>query len=230
MFLFLSGAVAFIGWWFVPVSSSFTKAWLLAALAALWMGLLGLGWARKGVRWIVLSLPVLILGGLMLPSEGINRDALRDAYVKRMRSFEGTRYYWGGEGRNGIDCSGLPRRAFRDALLAEGVKHPDGAALRSAVEQWWFDASARALSEGYRDYARPLGITGTVRSIDRTSLLPGDMAITTDGVHVVIYVGEGHWIQADPGTEKVLTLDPLVSDNGWFDKKVAMFRWAQLSQ
>lgn len=96
------------------------------------------------------------------------------------------------------------------------------------MKQWWFDASAKALSEGYRGYAIPLDITGVVKSIDPTSLQPGDLAITTDGVHVVIYVGEGRWIQADPGSDKVLTLHPSASDIGWFDKKVAMFRWREL--
>jgi hypothetical protein len=226
LILLLSGFVALAGWWFVPVSSGFTKVWLLSSVAALWVGLLGLCGKRKVVSWIGLALPVLGAGFFLLPGKEIDQGRLRDAYVKRMRSFEGTRYYWGGEGGRGIDCSGLPRRAFRDALLAEGLEHGNGSALRAAVEQWWFDASARAMMEGYREYVRPLGIAGTVRSIDVASLQPGDMAITTDGVHVVVYAGGGGWIQADPGAGKVVTLDPSVSDNGWFNKKVSMFRWS----
>jgi cell wall-associated NlpC family hydrolase len=61
------------------------------------------------------------------------------------------------------------------------------------------------------------------------TLLPGDLAITADGVHVMVYSGPGKWIQADPGENKVVTLDPGTSENGWFDSKIAMFRWSQLS-
>jgi hypothetical protein len=228
--LLLSGFVALAGWWLVPVSSGFTKVWLLSSVAALWVGLLGLCWKRKAARWLVLALPVLGAGFFLLPGKEIDQERLRDAYVERMRSFEGTEYHWGGEGRGGIDCSGLPRRAFRDALFAEGLEHLNGGALRAAVGQWWFDASARAMMEGHRGYVRPLGTAGTVRSIDVASLHPGDMAITADGVHVVVYAGDGKWIQADPGAGRVMTLDPSIEDNGWFDKKVAMFRWTELER
>jgi hypothetical protein len=202
---------------------------LLAVVFSIFSGGLGLVWRNKAFRFTLIGVPLLIGSVFLLPGREMDAVALRKSYVKRMSGFEGTRYYWGGEGSRGIDCSGLPRRAYRDALLGEGLRNLNGRALRMAVAHWWFDASAKALMEGHRSYVVPLGISGTVRSVDMETLLPGDLAITADGVHVMVYSGPGKWIQADPGENKVVTLDPGTSENGWFDSRIAMFRWSQLS-
>lgn len=216
------------GLWFVVPSSGITRLAVLAAVGCAWLGMTLICWKNKVARTILLALPVLAGFGFLLPAKEVNRESLRDDYVKRMVAFEGTKYFWGGEGWRGIDCSGLPRRALRDALLAEGVRNLNGGALRSFAEQWWFDASALALMEGYRSYAKPLGVAGTIRTMDYGNLLPGDLAITATGNHVMIYLGGERWIQADPGEEKVLTEDARKSGSSWFDAKVAMFRWSVL--
>ncbi|MDD5706980.1 MAG: hypothetical protein PHR35_13740 [Kiritimatiellae bacterium] len=36
-------------------------------------------------------------------------------------------------------------------------------ALLELVAQWWFDASAKALAEGHRDYVFPIGTSGTIQ-------------------------------------------------------------------
>ena len=129
-----------------------------------------------------------------------------------------------------MDFRGLPRRALRDALLAYGAQHFNGRAFRGYVEQWWFDASAKALGDGYRDYTSPVGITGTIQKMAYRDLAPGDLAVTTSGVHVLAYVGDGRWIQADPGTGAVVTLDGRTGANRWFLTPVTIHRWQILAQ
>lgn len=213
-----------------PVNSMILKLAFLGCVVGTWGGVTILAWKRKPVRVVALILPLMAAIPFVFPASEIDADEVRQDYVRRMAKFEGTKYFWGGESSRGIDCSGLPRRAFRDALLAYGIKHFNGRAFHDYVEQWWFDASAKALGEGYHDYTCPIGSTGTIRDMDYEDLIPGDLAVTTDGVHILAYVGDGRWIQADPGIGSVVTLDGRTGDNGWFLTSVTIHRWQLLLQ
>jgi hypothetical protein len=97
--------------------------------------------------------------------------------------------------------------------------------VRMSVEQWWFDTSARALGEGYRGFTNPLEVSGSIVEMDYSELKAGDLAVTRGGLHTLAYVGEGNWIQADPGIGKVATLNGKMDKNGWFKNRVEMHRW-----
>lgn len=213
-----------------PVNSKILKLAFLGCIVGVWAGLTILTWKRKPLRIVALILPFLVAIPFILPADEINSEELRLDYVRRMKEFEGTKYFWGGESSRGIDCSGLPRRALRDALMAYGIKHLNGQALRVFIEQWWFDASAKALGEGYRSYTSPIGTSGTIQKMDYASLVPGDLAVTTSGVHILAYAGGGQWIQADPGIGSVAILDGRTDDNGWFSTPVTTHRWQLLAK
>ena len=51
------------------------------------------------------------------------------------------------------------------------------------------------------------------------------MAITQDGIHVLVYLGDGNWIQADPMTKKVFTGNPATLTNYWYAEPVNIVRW-----
>lgn len=212
-----------------PVNSKILNLGFLSCVAGAWIGFTILSWKQKLWRKALLILPLLAGIPFVLPSGAIDRDELRKDYVRRMAEFEGAEYHWGGESSRGIDCSGLPRRAFRDSLLAYSIRHYNGGAFRSYVEHWWFDASAKALGEGYRAYTRPIGTSGTIHEMDYRDLAPGDLAVTTGGVHVLAYMGEGRWIQADPGIGAVATLDGRADENSWFLKPVSTHQWRLLA-
>jgi len=218
----LAGVIVFS---LTPVNSTFFRLAFLGSLLGAWVGVTPLMWRFKPARLAVLALPFLFAVPFLLPGDEIKAGELHSDYLRRLTGYEGSPYFWGGENSRGIDCSGLPRRSFRDALLVYGVRHGNGRAFRSWLEQWWFDASAKALSEGYRDYTEATGVDGKIRTMDYTPVEPGDLAITTDGIHALVYAGEGKWIQADPGLGVVATLEGRTDENPWFRVPVTIHRW-----
>ena len=153
---------------------------------------------------------------------------LRQLYVNELKRYEGTRYVWGGENFLGMDCSGLPRKALRNALLKSAFFNGNGKYLRHAVKNWWMDASAAALASGYQHYLTSLEIEGTVVEAPEKLLSPGDLAITTDGRHVMVFLEKDTWISADPMQGKVVIERPSISHNPWFDARVKFYSWSVL--
>jgi cell wall-associated NlpC family hydrolase len=153
---------------------------------------------------------------------------LRGRYVTALRRYEGTRYVWGGENRFGIDCSGLVRRGLIDANLHEGIATLNPGRIRAAARLWWYDCSARALRDGYRDWTRLLFTAPAINDIVPDRLSPGDIAVTANGVHVLVYLGENQWMQADPKPGKVVRQAVPVAEGGWFEVPVHVMRWQQI--
>jgi hypothetical protein len=212
----------------VPINSTMYRLGFLASLLGSWAGCLTLLWPRKRVRIALLALPILLALPFLLPGRPVDGAELRARYVAELRSLDGVGYQWGGESSLGIDCSGLPRRAFRDALLTYGIRHLNGDAFRRYAKQWWFDTSAEALGQGYRGFTTSLDLGGTIEGISYAKLLPGDLAVTASGKHVLVYAGDQRWIQADPFLGLVATLHGREDENVWFGAPITMHRWSVL--
>lgn len=207
-----------------PVHNRMLEAGLFAGLGLAWAGALVLLAGSKWLRAMVFVAPLFAALPFVLPGKPIDPDALRADYVARLRSYDGTHYVWGGESPLGIDCSGLPRKALRDALWAEGWQHANGTAFRKWLAQWWFDSSALAMGQGYRGRTRQAGLSGPLWELDRSPVLPGDLAVRGDGGHVVVYLGDHRWIEADPNRGKVHTWVSTPDDGGWYAVMVVS-RW-----
>lgn len=226
--LALGGAAGLIALPLQPVASTLHRLAFAACLGVLWFSLLALFRNKRPVRYALIGMALIATGLFALPARPIQQDELRGDYVRRMKELSGTRYIWGGESARGIDCSGLPRKALRDALLAYSLRHVDGGTLRMFAKHWWFDASAKALGEGYRGYTGPLAGTGTIAAMPYDGLEPGDLAVTVDRVHILAYLGGDQWVQADPGLGVVAILNGRSDKNGWFGVPVTMHRWSVL--
>jgi hypothetical protein len=220
-----SGLLALAVW---PYHDGVLRYGLPLAFLATWSAGLGYVWRRKIWRIMLLALPVALAVPFCLPAREIDLKSLQTRYVMAMERMEGTRYVWGGERHRGIDCSGLPRRALRDALWEAGWENGNGMAFRKWAEQWWFDTSAKALGQNYRGFTRPLGISGKLMDLDCDFLSPGDLAVTADGRHVLVFLREGKWIQADPMASKVTIGHAKRDQIAWSDSFVTMHRWMVL--
>lgn len=219
---------------FHPVNSGALRLITIGAILTTGLTLLLWSWRDRLRRILAIGFLGIGLIPLILPSRPVDRAALHQDYLHALTDFEGTRYHWGGETYTGIDCSGLPRRALQHAMLHQGLKQFNGGLIRQALFHWWFDASAKALAEGYRDYAVPVDQStdnnNTIQTMTYDGLNPGDFAVTGDRRHLIVYLGNDQWIQADPGTGRVITLNGYQDSNSWFSSPVTMHRWAILDQ
>ena len=212
-----------------PVSNGWLRVTTLICIALLWFGILGFCWPCKWLRWGTLTISVLLIAGLSLPGHPAAKQPLRERYVHSLLSYEGTRYIWGGENRFGIDCSGLVRAGLINANFREGMQSLNPALVRSGLSLWWHDCSARALGEEYRQVSRHLFDASAINQLDPAQLQPGDFAVTDDGVHVMAYLGDRNWIEADPQQRRVLVIN-IRTTNVWFDAPVRLMRWRQLDE
>lgn len=189
-------------------------------------GLIYFLWRLVIVRWGL----ILCIAGfsifLVLPGDMAAGRNLQPQYLSMLRSYEGSPYIWGGENHLGIDCSGLVREGLIQANLHHGFQTKNPALIRKGLEMWWFDAGADALMQGYRNYTQQQFDAKSINMINHSKVKPGDMAATKDGEHILAYLGNKQWIEADPGLRKVV-IESVPTSNLWFQQPVTILRWQQ---
>jgi len=212
-----------------PVSYRSTRLASLGLGLALWVGLIALTWRWHLVRFVLLGITFLIAGFFLLPAHGRpSVETLRTDYLTGLRRYEGVRYYWGGETARGIDCSGLVRRGLIDALFWRGIRTFHPGVVREAFSLWWHDCSASALGLQHRGLTVHLLETPSINALDHSKILPGDLAVTKNGIHIMAYLGSSHWIEADPSEGRVITVAAPSVGNSWFQSPMNIVRWTVL--
>ena len=184
------------------------------------------GWAiwfvRHNRKWLYLLAAVIFLPFLPLINQTAKDNiVLQKYYVDYLRSYEGVKYVWGGEGCFGIDCSGLPRSAFIKANFKYAYFHFKGKALRKALWLWWFDASAKEMFNGYKGAMIVEQKFYKIKDL-RTDVQPGDIA--TNGSHVMVYLSASEIIQSDPDRNLVI-IDKLPAEIHWYRMDVNLVKW-----
>lgn len=182
---------------------------------------------RRVLATLLVAACALALAFVCLPGRKADAEALRRAYVNALLSYEGSPYVWGGENRFGIDCSGLVRKGLICANLRLGLRTLNPRQVRQALYLWWNDCTAQALRDGHLGLTKRLSNAAQINGIDTRALLPGDLAVTASGVHVLAYVGSGEWIEADPGEMRVIRVQT-PAKNAWFRTPVYILRWTEL--
>ena len=211
-----------------PVNLRLTRMCLLAGVFSMWLGLVVWIWRVKTARLAALAIPLAASVFCILPGRDADRAGIRTDYVKALHRYEGTRYIWGGENRLGVDCSGLVRAGLIRTDIRLGLRTLNPALVREGLFVWWNRCDARAMRDGYRDRTRAVLSARSINELDVAQLLLGDLAVTSDGSHVLAYVGNATWIEADPSVGKVITLKSPSTENGWLSTPVRIVRWRQL--
>jgi hypothetical protein len=217
-----------------PVGTKATRLIGLASFAFLWLGLAVFFWKYRWLRWIVPAVTVAVGIFLVLPGRPASQESLREKYVGCLKRYEGVLYVWGGENAVGIDCSGLIRRGLMDALFLEGMKTFNPGLVRESIALWWFDTTARVLGEAtgpttaVTELPKLSPEPPSINLLDHSKIQPGDLAVTTSGIHVLAYLGDQIWIEADPGVGRVVTAKAPSRDNPWLSAPVNIVRWKLL--
>lgn len=210
-----------------PISTLYTRAGSAALLVVLWVGLLVLLWRQRAVRFTLLGLTVAAGIFLALPiGAPASAEQLRADYTASLRRYAGVVYVWGGENARGIDCSGLVRRGLINALSTRGLRTFNPSLLRQALVLWWNDTTASSLGAG--EGTLPVQQVPSLNASDAAPLLPGDLAVTLGGAHILAYLGDHQWIEADPQASQVLTVTT-PSKEFWFNMPMKIVRWKTLA-
>jgi NlpC/P60 family len=211
-----------------PINMRLTRVCLLSSIFSTWLCLVVWDWRVKAIRAAVLTIPLVALIFCALPVRNADPANMGANYVAALRRYEGTRYIWGGENGLGVDCSGLVRGGIIHANICCGLRTFNPALVREGLFVWWNRCSARELKDGYRGRTQFVLSARSINDLDTAQLLPGDLAVTSDGVHVLAYVGSTTWIEADPGVGRVVKETVPSPENIWFTLPVNIVRWRQL--
>jgi len=226
--LWIAVIALFVAVWLYPVSNVLTRASGLVLFFLAWFGFIALTWRFRVARFVLVAVTVLFAGFMALPSRSHgDASSLRAAYVEGLRRYEGVTYYWGGESPKGIDCSGIIRRGLIDSLFLRGIRTFDPGSVRYAIWLWWNDCSARDLCDGHGLTSR-LSTTPSINVLDHSRILPGDLA--SNGVHIMAFVGDNRWIEADPAIGRVVIVSVPTEDSLWFREPMTIVRWSILAQ
>jgi len=207
-----------------PISLGVIRLFIATAVPALWISSIVLLRRQRMIATAIALAGLLLLVFLALPGRHPDVKRLREVYVEELRTYQDSRYVWGGEHRRGIDCSGLVRRALINANMQLALHTLNPRAMRTALDVWWHDCSAKALGEQYRGFTLPVFKTSSANTADELELQPGDLGVTSSGIHVLAYLGDGEWIQAEPTLLKVVVLK-VPSQNGWMNQPLRIMRW-----
>jgi len=224
--LWFLGLLWLVGLVFYPPGNHGTRLCGVVLAASLALGLLALWWRYAVLRWSLIALyAVAAIFWFLTGRTTYDRPTLRLETARALRRYEAVRYYWGGENRLGVDCSGLVRRGATEALFLHGLRTANPWLVRKAVDLWWRDMSASDLGFGARGEARRLFQAKAIKGFNDVTLYPGDFAVTEGGAHTMAYLGDHLWIEADPEAGRVIVVDARTTDNPWFEKGVSILRW-----
>jgi cell wall-associated NlpC family hydrolase len=111
------------------------------------------------------------------------------------------------------------------SLVEESIFSTNPALLRAAFNLWWRDTNAIQLGKSANGLTSPKGDGSPIPMRDAQNLRPGDLAVTTSGSHVLAYLGDNRWIEADPDIMRVHIVDLDKSQIAGQEVLLVAWRW-----
>jgi hypothetical protein len=213
----------------LPAGSGILRLGIVLGFIVLLSSGIYLFWRKIFLRWLFLSITTVILMIILIPGHKGNPKQLQDEYVHSLLQYENVKYIWGGENKMGIDCSGLVREGFINANLKVGVKTLNPKLIRRAFFIWWYDCSADALGNSYRQMTTLVLKFQSMNELDYNNIMPGDIIVAEKGFHTFAYIGNNTWIEADPGKGKTITVSSEKKAAEWKGVPIKVLRWSELS-
>ncbi|NLI59002.1 MAG: C40 family peptidase [Clostridium sp.] len=220
--------IATIALFMNPINRTATNLLMITSLIALWIYILFLTYKNKIIKITLILLPIILLAFLSLNGPLIDKEFVRDEYVNSLKKYNGTKYLWGGETSLGIDCSGLVRRGLIDTYIRLGILNMSPQYIRKGIYLWFNDLSAEALGNEYRNYTTLILSNQTLNNTDYEKIKKGDIMVTTNGIHTMVYIGNQEWIQADPAKQRVFISKAPDENNPWYKASSNILRWSDL--
>lgn len=225
----LASAALLVALLILPLRTTMIRLAIVGSGAFAWLAVLVLTWRSIVLRAIAVFATLVIAGVVLFPGKhDLDAAELRARYVAQLLRFEGVRYVYGGENLRGIDCSGLVRAAMVEALARDGARHVNAHTVRESLRLWWHDTNAIDLGNGRCPFTRPIGSAEYRTLAADVALLPGDLAVTESGSHVLAALGDGRWIEAEPNVGGTHVFDLQGRFSYLANERVRFVRWIWL--
>ncbi|MFT5125156.1 MAG: hypothetical protein ACI97B_003800 [Verrucomicrobiales bacterium] len=86
------------------------------------------------------------------------------------------------------------------------------------------------MARRYRGETEVVGQSVSIAVADHATLIAGDMALTSNGAHCLVYIGEARWIQADPHEARVIIVTASDPKNHWLKTPVHFIRGTRFGE
>jgi len=216
--------------WYSPYVDFHIRVATVAVGALVIIGPLFFLWRLRILRWVLIAVYAFALGFIFWPSSLPEvRADLRTQYCAALNSYLGCPYVWGGVGYFGIDCSGFVQKGLEDGLATRGLLTLNPNLLRESIWIYWHRTTAKVLGEGDHGKTYTVAKCPSLNELDYSLLLPGDLAVTASGAHVMAYLGNKTWIAADPTEGRVTKFTIPEPKNAYFFAPMTIVRWKILA-
>ena len=211
-----------------PVGIGIFRLGIILGFIFLWSSGIYLFWRTIYIRVLFLLIAIVVLIIIIIPGHKANSKQLQNEYVNSLLGYENVRYIWGGENKNGIDCSGLVREGFINANFRVGIKTLNPKLIKRAFYIWWYDSSADALGNSYRQMTTLVLKAKSMDELDYNNIMPGDIIVAEKGFHTFAYIGSNTWIEANPDKGKTVKISSVEKAREWQDIPIKLVRWSEL--